>query len=746
MSRGVCLHALASRMRFLRVVARGWLHGGLCRRWGILAECTGLTLGVALSETEPRLIVGTAPPVVFPALNTVGLAFPYTGDDDADGSMAVEYRRSGQEWRPGHPGLRVEAFYEGGTVARRELATRIFNLAPGTTYEVRATFSDPDGVIGPQPMVLKVSTRPEPVISNVNGRVWHVAPNVATGVTTDEKGPLVTLDEAIANACAGETILLDDGVYELTNRYGLVLKSSGTAEAPIVIRAAPGAKPVLRGPKSGLESPGAGAWRKEEPTWPGVYSAALAEKPAQVYWKTHYLGWCDSLEHLVAGQCTVQGKARSLGLCGGWYWSEGRLYVKIPSRWNDWAGPCENPSVGVVQTVRSNFWGLMPKGRYLVLDGLTFEYLARAIYLQVVKEGEADGLVVRNCHFRYFNDGIHAYQTSSSTSTGAFRNVLVERCTFFGSPSYSLREWTLGHDLYGTQGIVVSGIRGATAGVVRRCEFRDCENGIFIGCFNPEVGQCDLNPGWVIEGCRFERIGDDSIELEGPSCNTVVSGNSIAQGHVAFSLAPAGCGPVWVIRNTVYFSDWTWPDGSVRTGEAIASPYGIFKFNSGYNFPGRYILCVAYHNSVVIDTTHSPITAVTSKWNTREGLWWISRNNSFVLRKGPDRVLRIYRPTEPDSIHVLDMDYDNLWIASTNGFASVWEAALQKVVVYATPEEFRRAGYNLHGCSLLPKHADPEKGDFAVPADDPLVDAGVRIPGVNDDFRGAGPDIGATER
>jgi hypothetical protein len=207
-----------------------------------------------------------------------------------------------------------------------------------------------------------------------------------------------------------------------------------------------------------------------------------------------------------------------------------------------------------------------------------------------------------------------------------------------------------------------------------------------------------------------------------------------------------GCGSVWVIRNTVYFADWISPDGTVRASGKIASPYGIFKFNSGYNFPSRYILNVAYHNSVCIDTSHSPITAVTTKWNTQEGLWWISRNNSFVLRHGPDRALRVYRPTATNSIHVLDFDYDNLWAAGTNAFAAVSEPAAGKVVVYQNSDEFKKAGYNVHGLNVLPAYANPTDGDFTLPASSPLVDAGVRLPGINDDFRGKAPDIGAAER
>lgn len=41
--------------------------------------------------------------------------------------------------------------------------------------------------------------------------------------------------------------------------------------------------------------------------------------------------------------------------------------------------------------------------------------------------------------------------------------------------------------------------------------------------------------------------------------------------------------------------------------------------------------------------------------------------------------------------------------------------------------------------------ADPEAGNLGLSANSPAVDAGVSIPGINDDYQGKGPDLGAIE-
>ena len=47
--------------------------------------------------------------------------------------------------------------------------------------------------------------------------------------------------------------------------------------------------------------------------------------------------------------------------------------------------------------------------------------------------------------------------------------------------------------------------------------------------------------------------------------------------------------------------------------------------------------------------------------------------------------------------------------------------------------------------TVAPGFVDTASGDYRLPATSDLVDAGVVIPGINDDYVGSGPDIGAHE-
>ena len=700
-----------------------------------------LAVSVAAASAGDDLRFTADDPVVLPAMDTIGVNLAYSGDDNRNGTMAVEYRPAGGKWQSGHPGLRVQAYYRGAKEERREFATRLFSLKPGTEYEVRVTLTDADGVAGEASRTFKVATRAEPVVRNATGRVLHLDAKAAPGGKGTEEAPFATVGAALARLEAGDTVLFHDGEYELNEKYAIVLKASGRPDAPIILRAADGAKPILRGPKTELDAPNGVQWKAEDG---GVYSAPLAVKPGQVYFKAHYLGLCDTLEDLMAGKSKAQGKLWPIGCTGGWFWDKARLYVKMPVKYKDWGGKTEDPTVAGVQAVTKFRYGLMPKGKHLVIDGLTFQYFDQPIYLQVTADGEGDGLVVRNCTFRFFNNGIYAYTASSAKiATGAFRDVLIESCDFGVSNDYLYRDWTLGHDVYSTQGIEVTGIVGAT-GVIRNNRVHDCENGIFIGSGNPDASASEQVPGWVVQGNQFTRVGDDSVELEGPAYNQALIGNQIAHGHSAISMAPAACGPVWLLRNTIYMTDVYGPDGELIKGAQYSTPCNVFKYNSGYNAPGQYILTVAYHNTVLVDTTHSRICGVATKWPCSDGLWWISRNNCFVLR-GPDRAMRVYDAWDPKSLTIMDMDYDNVYVSGEIGVACFGGLKKEKAIIYNTFEEFQKAGYEVHGLNHLPTFADPEKGDFRLPPGSPLQDRGVRIPGVNDDFQGAAPDLGACE-
>lgn len=438
--------------------------------------CLLLTRAVFATAAD-RLTVLPDKPIVTPAFETAGINLVYTGDDNTNASMTVRYRPSGGTWKDGHPGLWVEAYPRGKTGPRMEFASRLFHLKAATTYDVEVAFSDPDGVGGPGKCAFLFGTRAEPAVRSTAGSRCHVDPGAADGGDGSANFPFRTFADTVSIVKAGNTVLLLGGVHEL--RDEVRFSTSGTPSRPIVIRAAPGAAPIVRGTLTGLEGSGT-AWRNEEPTRVGVYSTELASKPYLVFHAGEYLGEVDSLDGLVKGQRRHSGKLYDIGLHGGWHLSGGRLYVKIPVKWNDWGGPVIDPSRAGVEPVLAEY-GVAIDGSYYVVDGITFEYFRTSLRVQHIDEARAaQAPVVRNCTFRRAKTGLAFVHSTSALHESGLENVLVENCDFSCSPLYWYRDWTLGHDVYATDGIDGRALRGAN-GVICNCRFHDMENGAYVG-------------------------------------------------------------------------------------------------------------------------------------------------------------------------------------------------------------------------------------------------------------------------
>lgn len=175
-----------------------------------------------------------------PTLNALGFAWSYSGDDDANASVAVDYRAFGStDWRAAMPLFRVSTrAFAWGTVppAPRMFAGSIFDLAPDTAYEVRLTLHDPGG--GDTTKTLTTRTRKVPSAASV--RTLHVIPGAGGGTGT-VADPLRGLAAAAAVAKPGDTFVLGAGTYTGSVTFHV----DGTETAPIVYRGEDASKVVF---------------------------------------------------------------------------------------------------------------------------------------------------------------------------------------------------------------------------------------------------------------------------------------------------------------------------------------------------------------------------------------------------------------------------------------------------------------------------------------------------------------------
>ena len=222
-----------------------------------------------------------------PTLLSLGFAWKINGDDNRNAAVAVTYRKPGEaKWRPALPLFRMGGEFIAGPKPQfgpnyynytvpPGFAGSVLNLQPDTSYEVRLVMSDPDGVKGEAEKTVTVRTRAVPKPAS-GGHVYHVYP-------FSHKAPLGP-DEFIGLLAAyfigadesdhsnvfpprvkpGDIILVHAGVYKDTRfsyggfdktieTYGTsfdgtyYLTASGTADRPIVIKAAGDGEVVFDG-------------------------------------------------------------------------------------------------------------------------------------------------------------------------------------------------------------------------------------------------------------------------------------------------------------------------------------------------------------------------------------------------------------------------------------------------------------------------------------------------------------------
>jgi len=696
------------------------------------------------AQGSNTMVIPQEDPIIFPAFKTIGFSLIYEGDDNENGVALVEYRKAGDTaWRGGHPALRIWhaiSFYPNVSGSQHEWAGRLFHLDPGTTYEVRVTFEDTDGVVGENPRSFTLATRSEPVLEN-NGRVYHVSPDGDDSDDGSVDAPLQTIRKAIELVGPGETVLIHAGVYNLSGQSGSQrIEKSGTPAAPIIIKAAPGEDVILDGSDPDLAQPGKVTWQASDA---GVYWAPLSEDPRHVYYEEHYLMPFDTLNNLKTG--LYSGDTRT-GLFGGWWFdgNENRLYVKFPAAYDQWDGLSIDPTNAHIYAVMVSY-GLWLSGDHIVIEGLTWQHFRIGIYLD-----SADYVVVKDNLLRGNRSGISAWTSVSSSDDRLSSFALIEGNDISCSPSYFYREWELGHDVISTSGISILSGGGH---VIRDNKIHDVENGIGAGSpwgsGSPDTqGNIRYNAGTIISDNELYRIGDDSIELDGPVYNQVIWGNNIHDVFVGISAAPASVGPLWMIRNTFYLTNRYFPDGSLDMTGKHMFPYGVWKYNT-LGRGGGTAPSLIYHNSATVELDPaSPlksISAFSTVWNKTPGFIVRTRNNSWTVNPG-SKVLSVYKDTIEEYGHPveIDMDYDNLWVDLSPESAFFLRISPGDKT-YSLSEVQNMYNLEEHGVSVLPAFANPAGGDFSLPEDSFLVDVGIHIPGINDDFSGKAPDIGSYE-
>jgi hypothetical protein len=264
---------------------------------------------------------------------------------------------------------------------------------------------------------------------------------------------------------------------------------------------------------------------------------------------------------------------------------------------------------------------------------------------------------------------------------------------------------TKGSSMEGT-GIVLRGHIGA---IVRNNEIHNFFNGIYTGS---SAANAINNPGVAFDADIYNNyihdISDDGLEPEGACVNQRFRNNRVDRTLIGVSLAPITQGPVWVLRST--FTHFT--------GSPIkwaSNPDGIVLF---------------YHNT---SWTNAPNLNAMSMITPIRNI--VMRNNIFQGGR--------YAFEEPFTGSAgIDWNNDNWYTTRPAGNPHFkWE----KIDYLNIAKLCSATKLECNGYETPPGLANPGAGNFTLLASSPNIDRGVLIPGINDNFEGNAPDVGAYE-
>ena len=310
-------------------------------------------------------------------------------------------------------------------------------------------------------------------------------------------------------------------------------------------------------------------------------------------------------------------------------------------------------------------------------------------------------LVIRNNRIHNMQLGVYVNWDGSDTQGNDTR---IEYNEIY-DPNVDEFEWDSAKGTYmeGT-GIVLRGHIGA---IVRGNRIHNFFNGIYTGTTagieNPEIAfDADIYEN------TLHHISDDGLEPEGACVNHRFRDNRVDTMLVGFSNAPVTQGPTWVIRNL--FTNFT--STSIKWSR---NPDGAVFF---------------YHNTFWTNAPElNAMSMITIGHNT------MMRNNIFQ-GEGFAFEESWYGSTG------MDWDFDNWFTTSDSALPHFrWETIdyLSIALLCAS------TGLECNGHENPPGFANRFDGDFTLLPSSPNIDRGAVIPGINDDYAGDAPDIGAFE-
>lgn len=367
---------------------------------------------------------------------------------------------------------------------------------------------------------------------------------------------------------------------------------------------------------------------------------------------------------------------------------------------------------------------------YVILRGIEFKNAA--VHGVLIKRGRQH-VVVEDCRITFWGrcGGPVTFGNFTGTDSGVYAetgagNLVIQR-NLIEHPRGAANDWDTGHPS-GPQGISLRDSSGGN--IIRYNEIRSTEDHGFndaIGGGSNFSAAGSPNRDSDIYGNIIRNVWDDAIESEGANMNVRIWGNYTDLTYQFVATASTTNGPLYIFRNVWH-----------RSRRTHRNPLGgnMIKVGGRDEFGGgrRYI----FHNTAIQPSGAMSVIGNGAVPNC------VTRNNVFDC---PGRLVSS-RPADPPS----DFDFD-FFIGMDRG------AAVER---HGVRMRWNQGGFvESYGLEFYPsatvtrmqwgKVRIPFRGkertvtDPVVTVPNPIIDAGVVIPGFNDDFSGKAPDLGAFE-
>ena len=374
--------------------------------------------------------------------------------------------------------------------------------------------------------------------------------------------------------------------------------------------------------------------------------------------------------------------------------------------------------------------------RYHIFENITIRNTDVGIFAGQRETLGAVGLAVKNCRFENIGFGVWTEFAGSSDFYIA-DNLFLGRDDRFRLVGWTGPLWASAgpygsHQLTSYYAVKLYG----PGHVVARNAIAYFHDALGISTYGtPEKDPERQASSIDIYGNDFHMSNDDFVETDGSAHNVRVFENrgvNAAQG--GYSSQPVFGGPIYFYRNLLY---------NVPSGVALkfsAKPAGMFVWHN--TFIGEQIVKDPYSNAHF-------------------------RNNLFLGRDTPERGIMAWA----NATDAFSTDYNGFrpnkgvaaqyqWLSPAKG-TTAYEPKPTEWKTFAKLADLKAAtGQEAHGIEvdfdIFEKLSPPNPANrhavyhamdlnFKLKPGSKAVDAGVKIPGVNDNFVGKAPDLGALE-